>query len=174
VSVNIAASQFRRGDLEDEVRMALSEAALPGRFLTLEVQEGTLQRDGDLVATQLEAIRVAGVRVSIDDFGTGIGGIALLRRFPIDELKVDRTVIARLPGSAEDRATLDVALRHARQLGVECSAEGVEHAEQWAFLAERGMHSAQGWHIAHPLQGREIPGFVRRDPAVLAAAATGG
>jgi EAL domain-containing protein (putative c-di-GMP-specific phosphodiesterase class I)/CheY-like chemotaxis protein len=174
VSVNIAASQFRRGDLEDEVRMALSEAALPGRFLTLEVQEGTLQRDGDLVATQLEAIRVAGVRVSIDDFGTGIGGIALLRRFPLDELKIDRSVIARLPGSAEDRATLDVALRHARQLGVECSAEGVEHAEQWAFLAERGMHSAQGWHIAHPLQGRDIPGFVRRDPAVLAAAATGG
>ncbi len=171
VSVNIAPSQFRRGDLEDEVRMALTEAALPGRFLTLEVQEALLQNDGDSVAPQLEAVRVAGVRVSIDDFGTGVGGIALLRRFPLDEVKVDHTVIARLPGSAEDRATLDVALRHARQLGVECAAEGVEHPEQWAFLAERGVHSAQGWHIAHPLRGGDIPGFVRRDPAALAAAA---
>ena len=174
VSVNIAPSQLRRGDLEDEVRMALSEAALPGRALTVEVAEGILQREGDRVAPQLEAIRVAGARVAIDDFGTGIDGIALLRRFPADELKVDQTVVARLPGSGEDRATLDVALRHARQLGVECSAEGVERADQWAFLAERGWHAAQGWHIAHPLRGGEIPGFVRRDPAVLAAAATPG
>lgn len=172
VSVNVAPSQFRRGDLEDEVRLALSEAAIPGRLLTLEVQEGLLQRDGESLLPQLEGIRVAGARISVDDFGTGVAGIGILRSFPIDEIKVDRTVVARLPGSSEDRATLEAALRHARGRGIACTAEGVEHAEQWAFLAERGMHAAQGWLIAHPIAGRDIPGFVQRDPAVRAAAAS--
>jgi EAL domain-containing protein (putative c-di-GMP-specific phosphodiesterase class I)/DNA-binding NarL/FixJ family response regulator len=176
VSVNIAASQFRRGDLEDEVRMALTEAALPGRLLTIEVQEGVLHPDAEGVRAQLEAIRVAGARVSVDDFGTGIAGIAVLRGFPLDELKIDRTVVARLPGSAEDRATVDTALRHARQLGIECVAEGVEHAAQWAFLAERGWHAAQGWHIAHPMSAAEVPAFARHDLASTAggASAAGG
>lgn len=172
VSVNVAPSQLRRGDLEDEVRLALSEAAIPGRLLTLELQEGLLQREGDSLLPQIEGIRVAGARIAVDDFGTGIAGIGILRRFPIDEIKVDQTVIARLPGSAEDRATLDAALRHARGRGIACTAEGVEHAEQWAFLAERGWHAAQGWLVAHPIAGRDIPGFVRRDPAARAAAAS--
>ena len=172
VSVNVAPSQFRRGDLEDEVRLALSEAAIPGRLLTLEVQEGLLQRDGESLLGQFEGIRVAGARIAVDDFGTGIAGIGLLHRFPIDEIKVDQTVVARLPGSTEDRATLEAALRHARGRGIACTAEGVEHPEQWAFLAERGLHAAQGWLVAHPISGRDIPGFVRRDPAVRAAAAS--
>jgi EAL domain-containing protein (putative c-di-GMP-specific phosphodiesterase class I) len=121
---------------------------------------------------QLEAMRIAGVQVSIDDFGTGIGGFDVLRRFPIDELKVDRSVVARLPGSAEDRAMLDGALRHARMLGVDCVAEGVENPAQWAFLAERGWHAAQGWHISHPLAGDQVPAFARRDPGSLAPVTT--
>jgi EAL domain-containing protein (putative c-di-GMP-specific phosphodiesterase class I) len=172
VSVNIAASQLRRGDLEDEVRMALTESALPGRLLTVEIEEGVLHQAGDAVRTQLEAMRIAGVQVSIDDFGTGIGGFDVLRRFPIDELKVDQSVVARLPGSAEDRAMLDGALRHARMLGVDCVAEGVENPAQWAFLAERGWHAAQGWHISHPLAGDQVPTFARRDPGILATITT--
>lgn len=171
VSVNVAPSQFRRGDLEDEVRLALSEAAIPGRLLTLELKEGLLERDGEAMLPQLEGIRVAGARIAIDDFGTGIAGVGLLHRYPVDELKVDRTVVARLPGSAEDRATLESALRHARGRGIACTAEGVEQPAQWAFLAERGWHAAQGWLVAHPLGGSDIPGFVQRDPAVRAAAA---
>jgi EAL domain-containing protein (putative c-di-GMP-specific phosphodiesterase class I)/ActR/RegA family two-component response regulator len=172
VSVNIAASQLRRGDLEDEVRMALTESALPGRLLTVEIEEGVLHQAGDAVRAQLEAMRIAGVQVSIDDFGTGIGGFDVLRRFPIDELKVDQSVVARLPGSAEDRAMLDGALRHARMLGVDCVAEGVENPAQWAFLAERGWHAAQGWHISHPLAGDQVPSFARRDPGILAPVTT--
>jgi EAL domain-containing protein (putative c-di-GMP-specific phosphodiesterase class I)/CheY-like chemotaxis protein len=169
VSVNIAASQFRRGDLVDEVRLALSETALPGRLLTLEIQEGVLVQDGLVIQPQLEMLRVTGVRISIDDFGTGIAGVAMLRKFPIDELKIDQSVIARLPGSADDRAMVDTALRHARQLNIDCVAEGVESAAQWAFLAEHGWDAAQGWHIAHPIAGSSIPGFVRREPDALAA-----
>lgn len=174
VSVNIAASQFRRGDLVDAVRLALSETALPGRLLTLEIQEGVLVQEGELIRPQLEALRINGVRVSVDDFGTGIAGISVLRQFPIDELKIDQSVIARLPGSADDRAMVDTALRHARQLNIDCVAEGVESAAQWAFLAERSWHAAQGWHIAHPIAGDLIPGFVRREPDAIAASMRAG
>ena len=170
VSVNIAASQFRRGDLGDEARMALSEAGIPGRLLTLEVQESVLATANAQLRDQVESLRVAGVRLSIDDFGTGIASIPLLRQLPVDELKIDQSVVARLPGAIEDRATLDVAQRHARALGIRCVAEGVEHAAQWACLAERGWDVAQGWYVGHPIAGRDIPGFVRRDPAALAAA----
>jgi len=170
VSVNLAPSQFRRGDLVDEVRLALGEAALPGRLLCLEVPESVLATEGDAVRPQLEELRTAGTSISMDDFGTGVAGMALLRRMPIDEVKVDGSVVGRLPGSSEDRATMDAVLRHARHLNVRCVAEGVERADQWALLAERGWHAAQGWHVAHPVDGELLPRFARRDPDAVAAA----
>jgi EAL domain-containing protein (putative c-di-GMP-specific phosphodiesterase class I) len=161
VSVNIAPSQFRRGDLVDQVHMALGEAGLPGRLLTLEAPEGVLSSGtGDAVA-QLEAVRAAGASVAIDDFGTGIDGIACLHRCPADEVKLDRSVVARLPGSAEDRATLDLVQRHARRLGARCVAEGIERADQWALLSERGWDAAQGWLVSRPIDGADVPGFAR-------------
>ncbi len=171
VSVNIAPTQFRRGDLVDEVRLALRESGLPGRLLGIEVQERVLQLDGGEVRDQLEAIRVSGVRVALDDFGTGIESLGLLRRFPLDELKIDHTVVERLPGSTEDRASMDITLRHARSLGIACVAVGVERAAQWAFLAERGWDAAQGWYIAKPIPGADIPAFARHDAAAIQAAA---
>jgi len=161
VSVNIAPSQFRRGDLVDQVHMALGEAGLPGRLLTLEAPEGVLSSGtGDAVA-QLEAVRAAGASVAIDDFGTGIDGIACLHRCPADEVKLDRSVVARRPGSAEDRATLDLVQRHARRLGARCVAEGIERADQWALLSERGWDAAQGWLVSRPIDGADVPGFAR-------------
>lgn len=170
VSVNIAPSQLRRGDLVDEVRMALSEAALPGRMLSVEIPEHCLAADDLHVRAQLEELRAAGSRVSIDDFGTGIASVSLLRRVPADEVKVDRSVTARLPGSAEDRATLDLVLRHARRLGVRCVAEGIERPEQWALLAERAWDEAQGWHVAHPVDGATLRRFAAGDADAIAAA----
>ena len=170
VNVNIAPSQLRRGDLVDEVRMALSEAALPGRLLAIEVPEHCLSEDDSRARAQLEELRTAGTRVAIDDFGTGISSVSLLRRMPADEIKVDRTVTARLPGSAEDRATLDLVIRHARRLGVRCVAEGIERPEQWALLAERGWDEAQGWHIGHPVDGPTLRRFAAGDADAIAAA----
>jgi EAL domain-containing protein (putative c-di-GMP-specific phosphodiesterase class I) len=150
--------------------MALSEAALPGRLLAVEIPERCLTTDDAHVRAQLEELRAAGSRIAIDDFGTGISSIALLRRLPLDEVKVDRSVTARLPGSAEDRATLDLVLRHARRLGVRCVAEGIERPEQWALLAERAWDEAQGWYIAHPVDGPTLRRFAAGDADAVAAA----
>jgi len=171
VSVNIAPSQFRRGDLVDQVHLALGEAGLPGRLLSIEVPEGVLASDGDAVAAQLEAVRAAGASVAIDDFGTGIDGIACLHRCGADEVKLDRSVVARLPGSAEDRATLDLVQRHARRLGARCVAEGIERADQWALLSERAWDAAQGWLVSRPIDGADVPAFAHGGAAGIAVRA---
>lgn len=164
VSVNVAASQLRRGNLPDEVRLALSESGLPGGMLALEVGEATLAAADASMRAQLEAVRVAGVRVVIDDFGTGVAGVALLHGCPVDEAKLDRSLVARLPGTAEDRAVVEAAVRHARRNGVVCAAEGVEDAPQWACLADAGVAVAQGWLVARPMDADAVPGFVQAAP----------
>ncbi|MFO0962327.1 MAG: EAL domain-containing protein [Phycisphaerales bacterium] len=170
VAVNVAPTQFRRGDLVDEVRLALRESGIPGRMLMIEVQESALREAPADLRDQLEAVRVCGVRVALDDFGTGIESLNLLRRFPLDEMKVDHSIVSRLPGSCEDRATMEIALRHARSLGLQCTAVGVESAAQWSYLVDRGWDGAQGWFVAQPLPGSEIPGFKRHEPGAIAAA----
>lgn len=171
VSVNVAASQLRRGNLPDEVRLALSESGLPGRMLALEVGEATLAAADEAMLAQLEAVRVAGVRVVIDDFGTGVAGVALLHGRPVDEAKLDRSLVARLPGTAEDRAVVEAAVRHARRNGIACTAEGAEDAAQWACLAEAGVAAVQGWLVARPMDADAVPGFVRQGPRAWGTAA---
>lgn len=162
VSVNISAGQFRRGDLVDETRMALSEAGLQGEQLTVEVSERALARDTSSVRDQLAEVRVAGARVSIEDVGGGALALSTLRSLPLDELKIDQSLVARLPGNGQDRAAVDLVLREAHALGVRCVAEGVEHAAQWAYLAEHGWPAAQGWLVSRPLAPEAVPDFCAR------------
>lgn len=162
VSVNVASCQLRRGNLPDEVHLALREAGIPGRMLALEVRESSSAWADEAVLAQLEEVRVAGVRIVVDDFGTGVAGVGLLRGRPIDEVKLDRSLVARLPGSSEDRAVVDAAVRHARRNGIACSAEGIEDAAQWACVAEAGVTVAQGWLMARPMDGDAVPAFVRQ------------
>lgn len=165
VSVNIAAAQFRRGDLVDETRLALSEAGLQGEQLTIEVSERTVAVAGEDVRDQLADIRVAGVRVSIEDVGAGAQALPLLRGLPMDELKADQSLVGRLPGTSQDRAAADLVLREARAAEVPCVAEGVENAAQWAYLAEQGWSAAQGWLVSRPIPPRAVPDYCARAAA---------
>lgn len=173
VSVNIAAAQFRRGDLVDETRLALSEAGLQGEQLTIEVSERTVATTGDEVREQLADIRVSGVRVSIEDVGAGALALPLLRGLPMDELKADQSLVERLPGTGQDRAAADLVLREARAADVPCVAEGVENAAQWAYLAEQGWAAAQGWLVSRPLPPRSVPEYCTRMAASQQAAMDG-
>jgi EAL domain-containing protein (putative c-di-GMP-specific phosphodiesterase class I) len=168
VSVNISGGQFRRGDLVDETRMALSEAGLQGEQLTVEVSERALARDAATVRDQLAEVRVAGARVSIEDVGAGALPFATLRTVPLDEIKIDQSLVARLPGSAQDRAAVDLVLHEARARSVPCVAEGVENAAQWAYLAEQGWPAAQGWLVCRPLAPEAVPDFCAASGARVA------
>jgi diguanylate cyclase (GGDEF)-like protein len=151
VSVNVSARQISQPDFADTVIEALQATGLDPRLLTLEVTESVLMRDKDAAAATLTLLRAMGVCFSIDDFGTGYSSLGYLERLPIDELKIDRSFVARLDGKGRTAPIIEsiVDLAHAVGLGV--VAEGVERAEQAQLLRDIGCDAAQGYLFARPL-----------------------
>jgi EAL domain-containing protein (putative c-di-GMP-specific phosphodiesterase class I) len=174
VAVNIAPRQAMQPHFAETVRQAIAESGLAGDRLLLEITEVALLRGADTLAASLEAIRSLGVRLAVDDFGAGLATLAGLRRLPISEIKIDRSFVRPLPGMAEDRLAVETILRLAQQMQLRTSAVGVENEAQWAWLKEQGCDTAQGWLIAKPVEGTELPGVIgalRRARGQFAAAA---
>jgi predicted signal transduction protein with EAL and GGDEF domain len=142
VAVNVSVRQLGP-DFVHQVAEVLKETALdPGR-LTLEITESVLV-DDERTLSSLEALGALGVRMSLDDFGTGWSSLSYLRRLPVDVLKLDSTFVAGL-GSSQADAVSRTVIRLGSELGLEVLAEGVETVEQRDLLVEMGCHSAQGW-----------------------------
>lgn len=153
VSVNVAPAQWRAGhDLAAEVEQALAESALaPGR-LKLEITEDALvQEEEARLLPALARLRAQGVRVSMDDFGTGHSGLSRLQRLPVDEIKVDQSFVTGIGRSAGDEAIARTVASLAQSLGYRVVAEGVETEAQFAFLREIGCELAQGYLFSPPL-----------------------
>jgi diguanylate cyclase (GGDEF)-like protein len=151
VAVNVSALQFQQAHFVDRVASMLAISGLPPHLLELEITETILLHDAADALQRLQALSHIGVRLSIDDFGTGYSSLAYLKRFPIDKLKIDRSFIKDLPGSDSDAAIVRAILQMARALGKRVIAEGVETAEQRAFLLAAGCEEFQGWLFAPAL-----------------------
>ncbi|MBF5081901.1 bifunctional diguanylate cyclase/phosphodiesterase [Quadrisphaera sp. INWT6] len=144
VAVNASGTELAHQDYAAWVVSALHAADLPGHRLVVEVVEGLLDEDSPVVADNLHALRAAGVRLAVDDFGTGWSSLARLGRLPLDVLKVDRSFVSTVaPGSDAALCAGVVALAQALDMSV--VAEGVETEHQAAWLRERGCQEAQGW-----------------------------
>jgi diguanylate cyclase len=156
VAVNVAASQFRRGDLLDVIRSALHEAQLDPGYLEIELTESVVMTDPEGTATILEQLSRMGVLVSVDDFGTGYSSMNYLRRFPIDKLKIDRGFIEDLINSVDDAAIVRAIISLAHSLRLKVVAEGVETPEQLKFLRTLGCDQYQGYHFSPPLPAQEF------------------
>jgi diguanylate cyclase (GGDEF)-like protein len=157
VAVNVSACQLRQG-LVEYVTRALRLAGLEGRFLELELTESAALESLDLTVGQLEELRALGVTCSIDDFGTGYCGLSYLNRLPIDALKIDRSFITELSGGSDAIVTAVVALGHS--LGLKVIAEGVETADQLAYLAQRGCDEMQGYLFSKPIPAADFAALV--------------
>jgi EAL domain-containing protein (putative c-di-GMP-specific phosphodiesterase class I) len=151
VSVNLSPRQFNDPKLVHTVAAALRETGLPARLLQLEITETTAMQHTDVTLATLNRLKALGVSIAIDDFGTGYSSLSYLKRFPVDLLKIDRSFTAELPADADQCAIVSaiVALAHALELQV--IAEGVENAEQRAFLASCGCDFIQGHLTGAPL-----------------------
>ena len=160
VAVNVAASQFRRGDLLDLVRSALREAQLDPRYLEIELTESVVMTDPEGTVAILEQLSRMGVLVSVDDFGTGYSSMNYLRRFPIDKLKIDRGFIEDLVTCDEDASIVRAIISLAHSLRLKVVAEGVETPEQLKFLRTLGCDQYQGYHFSPPLPAREFAELV--------------
>ena len=150
VSVNLSARQLLRADLRDRVAQLLERYAIPPEALCLEITESVLLDDVDASGEALEALRALGIQFAIDDFGTGYSSLTYLRRFPFDQLKIDRSFVAGLGSSATDDAIVAATIDMAHALDMVVAAEGVETERQLERLVELGCDLAQGYHVAMP------------------------
>ncbi len=151
LAVNLSPHQFRHGDISATVAKVLAETSFPAERLELELTESALmEREAEAVEI-LQRLRALGVRLAIDDFGTGYSSLAYLKRFPLDVLKIDKSFVDDIPRLQDDMeiAAAIVALGHTLRLKV--LAEGVETAEQLAFLSAQGCDFYQGYYRSRPV-----------------------
>ncbi len=151
MSVNLSARQFRHRGLIEDVAGALRNADLEPSCLELEVTETAVMDDAEAAVGTMLKLKDLGVGLSLDDFGTGYSSLNYLRRFPVDELKIDKSFVEGLGRGAEDRAIVRAVTTLARALGIRVVAEGVEDAEQLKQLRELRCEMAQGYYFAKPL-----------------------
>ncbi|MBK9064301.1 MAG: EAL domain-containing protein [Acidobacteria bacterium] len=151
VAVNLSARQFHRGGLVKTVEDALRASGLPPDRLELEITESVAMGDIQEAISTLNRLREMGVRVVLDDFGTGHSSLAYLKSLPLDAIKIDRTFVAAVPGTGADASLVRAILEMARGLGLRVIAEGVETEEQLAFLMAHGCMQAQGFLFGAPV-----------------------
>lgn len=172
VAVNVSARQFQSGKLEDLISAALRDQDLEPQCLMLELTESMLMDDPEEAVSRLTALRQTGVQIALDDFGTGYSSLGYLGRFPIDQLKIDRSFITDIvtdPKSATI-ATSIIALAHRMRLRV--VAEGVETEAQLGYLRQYGCDEMQGYFFSKPLPPEAFAELLRQGIALPAPQAT--
>lgn len=157
VAVNVSSKQFRTGDLASVVRSSLEDFRLEGRHLVIELTESMITEDPAETARILDGLKALGVAISLDDFGTGYSSLSNLKRFPITELKIDRSFVKGVPDDSDDAAITAAVIAMGHALGMRLVAEGVETEAQVDFLRERGCEIYQGFLCSRPLAATDWP-----------------
>ncbi|MDW5598563.1 bifunctional diguanylate cyclase/phosphodiesterase [Conexibacter stalactiti] len=160
VAVNLAGPNVLDERLPDEVERLLEEHGVPARRLKLELTERAVAQDPRRALATLQRLRALGVLVSLDDFGVAASSLAVLRRLPLDELKVDRSFVARVPGDLRDVAIVRAAVWLAHDLGLRTVAEGVELPATAEALREIGCDALQGFLFSRPLPADELEAWL--------------
>jgi diguanylate cyclase (GGDEF)-like protein/PAS domain S-box-containing protein len=155
ISVNLSRRQFEQQNLRESIMKALHDADLAAHFLELEMRESTIMANPDKAASLLRALKAAGIKISIDSFGTGYFSLDQLRRMPLDFLKIDRSFIINISAKAEDADITRAIIALAHSLKLKVIAEGVETEEQFAFLRELGCNEARGYLFSKPVPAEE-------------------
>ena len=151
ISVNLSGRQLRVHDLQARTARILEEEQVPARLLDLEVTETSLLRNTAECLELLTALRKTGITLSLDDFGTGYSSLDYLRQLPFDRLKIDKAFVSGLPGIPEKEAIVQSVIEMAGRLGMRILAEGVETAEELAFIRSVGCGEMQGYFFSRPL-----------------------
>jgi len=160
VAVNLSARQFQVKDLAVTISGILEEQGIRHDLLELEITEGSLAINDEEAAGTLAYLNSLGVRVAIDDFGTGYSSLSRLKGFPLDALKIDGSFVRDITTDADDAAITRAIITMAHSLGLAVIAEGVETAEQLAFLDANGCDQIQGYYFSVPLAADECAAFI--------------
>jgi len=159
MSVNLGARQLRYEVLVDHAREALDAAGLDPGSLTLEVTESMVMIDPKMTAQYLSALSNLGIHIAVDNFGTGYSSISCLREFPVDTLKIDRSVVTRV--TSGDTGFLDALIRVGKSLNLVTIAEGIEELSQLKHVKHQGCEQGQGFLFCKPLPPEEIERIIK-------------
>jgi len=151
VAVNTSALEFRAGDFLEYLRATLEASRLEPRYLELELTESVLMRDAASADSVLHALADLGVKLAVDDFGTGYSSLSYLRQFPIDTLKIDQSFVNQLTRNPDDATIVSAVISMGKSLKKSVIAEGVETAEQAAFLLAQHCDEGQGYFFSRPV-----------------------
>ncbi len=166
LSVNLSPVQFREGAITSLIENTLAETGLDPAWLEIELTEGVMLDDSEVVMTSLRRLHQIGVNFSLDDFGTGYSSLAYVKRLPIQRLKIDQSFVHKVGHDGQDEAIVRAVIDLGHSLSLKVTAEGVETADQLARLHQLGCDEAQGDLISPPLpaedfhvlfQGRDLP-----------------
>jgi diguanylate cyclase (GGDEF)-like protein/PAS domain S-box-containing protein len=167
VSVNVAARQLVSPWLVKEVREALEETELEPDSLVLEITEGALMDDARAIVPALQSLKNLGVQLAIDDFGTGWSSLSRLRSFPVDKLKIDRSFVNEIRAAHDDAPIATAVIAMAHSLSLTTVAEGVETAEQLAFLHQHGCEEVQGFLLGRPMAADALVALLSEPTGLL-------
>lgn len=160
VGVNFSASQFRDPALMDKIRHVLAETELPPHMFEIELTEGTLMEDAEGSLVLWQQLDELGVQMVIDDFGTGFSSLSYLKQLPVDLIKIDRSFVTDVASNPNGEAIVRAIIALAQSLQVNVMAEGVETAEQLAYLKAHGCAEVQGYYFSKPLPVEQFQVFL--------------
>ena len=156
LSINVSAIQYMKDGFVDELMQVLSTYQVPPQEVELEITESVLIEDFDKVTAKLRVLRDYGIRVSLDDFGTGFSSLSYLKKLPINTLKIDKSFIDTVLSDAATRVITESIISMVHTLGLETIAEGVEQEQQYKYLHAVGCNIIQGYYFGRPLPVQEM------------------
>jgi len=162
MAVNLSTVQLHHSELPRVVSNILQTYRLPPRSLELEVTETGLMEDISTAAQHLLSLRRSGALIAIDDFGTGYSSLGYLRSLPLDKIKIDKSFVKDLLDDEDDATIVRAVIQLGKSLGMQVIAEGVETAEQEAYIIAEGCHEGQGYYYSRPLPARELLAFLKQ------------
>ena len=168
VAVNLSARQFQQQDLVREIDSALSSTGLDPSLLCLEITESVAMDDIERTIRVLNELKMLGVRLAIDDFGSGYSSLNYLKRLPVDVVKLDGSFSQGLDVNSVDSAIVSAVINLADAIGMMAIAEGVETVEQLERLTNLGCPMVQGYHLAWPMPVESFNALLRQQDAVAA------
>ncbi|HET7728472.1 MAG TPA: EAL domain-containing protein [Usitatibacter sp.] len=163
VAVNLSASQFHEPELVSRLAAIFKATGASPQLLELEITESMVMRDPERALAVMVELRSMGVRLAIDDFGTGHSSLGYLKRFPINQLKVDRSFVRDLPHNGDDVAITRAVIAMAHSLKMSVVAEGVEFHDQFELLRDEGCDEFQGYYCRPPLDEPELLRFLSEE-----------
>ncbi|MGH8345486.1 MAG: putative bifunctional diguanylate cyclase/phosphodiesterase [Pseudomonas sp.] len=162
MAVNLSTVQLHHAELPRVVNNLLQMYRLPPRSLELEVTETGLMEDISTAAQHLLSLRRSGALIAIDDFGTGYSSLSYLKSLPLDKIKIDKSFVQDLLDDDDDATIVRAIIQLGKSLGMQVIAEGVETAEQEAYIISEGCHEGQGYHYSKPLPARELGLYLKQ------------